>query len=347
MEDISKPLRMTDPQERSGSEVDTGQCPQPEVPAHTALDLAALATELGLPPDLLSISRNVSVDLGRRGLTTISLMCNPTDVTTGRLVASVGQDEYHLLELESLGTTDVLDIGSHGGTVAILLAKLHPHVVVHAFEPSPLNFFYLVWNIHTNGVAGRVLPRRLGLSAAGGRRSFMVSSQDTTGTRMSATVAGASNGELWGETKFQQRAYIDTVRLDTFLENCGVRGMVSFVKLDCEGCEYEIVPPNLEFFTRRVLHLVGELHTTAKTGHLFDRRQVITRQAVCRERLRFLKRMQNESSGVGWWDSLHGCTARALSRESGKHTWSRKKRGLFKRRTARSNSQRQRSTQGT
>ena len=49
------------------------------------------------------------------------------------------QDEYDLAKVPSLSGT-VLDIGSHVGTTAVMLAKLHPNITIHAFEPSGMNF---------------------------------------------------------------------------------------------------------------------------------------------------------------------------------------------------------------
>ena len=170
----------------------------------------------------------------------------------------------------------------------------------NAFEPSPLNFFYLVWNVHANGVAGRVLPRRLGLSANGGRRGFVVSTADAAGSKMSTTATGARADEPPGEEGDRQPVAVDTIRLGEFLNACSIYDAVPFVKLDCEGCEHEIVPQNADFFVSRVTHLAGELHRSEKMNNVFDRAQATTRRVLCRDRKR---------RGSGGTDTLHGCGA--------------------------------------
>ena len=144
-------------------------------------------------------------------------------------------------------------------------------------------------------MADRVIPYHLGLSAQGGQRSFLVSTLDSTGNRMSTSVGGASNGGVWDSLP-PQVVNVSTVTLESFLLACGIN-RVPFVKLDCEGCEYEVVPPNELFFTQRVRHISGELHLTGSGGDV-ERARRTTRRIMCLDRPRQVGRGK---------DAFYGC----------------------------------------
>jgi len=283
-------------------QVDATGCPRPTVSAEDLQrgpDLRKLAVRLGLPHTIIDRSRKVRMDLGGRGQVIADIMCNPDDVTTERLVRDeVRKDHYNLFGLSPQDMAgEALDIGSHGGTIAVMLAKLHPRIRrIHAFEPSPVNYFYLVWNIHLNGVADRVVPRHLGLSATNGRRSFRVSTLDSTGNRMSTNIGGTDNGAVWDERPAQM-VHVHVMQLGAFLSACGVKS-VPFVKLDCEGCEYEIVPPNTNFFVRGASHVAGELHKIPSAQPEFALARAQTHRIMCEERRKFWHRM----------DAFFGCS---------------------------------------
>jgi len=282
--------------EEDGSESNFTRCPHPMAPRGGELDLSSLATKLGLPPSVHQQAKQTRMDLGGRGSPDgiIDVMSGPDDVTTPNLVRpEVAKDHYRLLNLPQL-EGEVLDIGSHVGAVAILLARTQPNLArIHAFEPSPLNYFFLVWNVHLNNVTDRVIPRHIGLSSTGKSATFVVSTVDSTGNRM-RTVGDARNGEVWGGGG--QQTTVKTMRLDNFLQLCRVSS-VSYVKLDCEGCEYEIVPANEAFFASAVSHLSGELHTVSST--IASKAALSsTRRIICKDR-----RQQHGAAA----DGFHNC----------------------------------------
>ena len=253
------------------------------VPARNrTLDLQRLAARLSLPADLVRRSIPYTMDLGGHGIARIVLMAHPEDIVTRAVVGrEVKEDRYRLLEHNGI-EGDVLDIGAHGGAVAILLALLHPRARIHAFEPSSVNFFYLVWNLYLNGVAGRVIPRHLGLSADGGRREFLLSTRDSTGSRLRTWMRTTEKATRTHVMRAKS-VRVDTIRLDDFLRRCVANnGSVALVKLDCEGCEYEVVPQNAEFFVN-VGRIVGEMHAHAGGGQI-QSNAAYTREILCESR---------------------------------------------------------------
>ena len=199
-----------------------------------------------------------AIQLGAHG-PTVTISTHRHDVFLKRLVArEMSKDVYRLLNHSRFDRGGVaLDIGSHVGTVALLLAKLHPELeAVHAFEPSPTNYFFLLQNIRTNGLAGRVLPHPFALAAEDGTRAFETSVADTTGGRLT------DFGGTYGGAEHRSTISVRTVAMREFVRAClpPSPARMRFVKLDCEGCEYELVPGMAHFFTARVERLAGELH---------------------------------------------------------------------------------------
>ena len=217
--------------------------------------LVVLARKLRIPdPEVvISNARQIALDLGSKKAILYASGVDRSPMLRRIMTMGIKYEPYGLESLPPLNG-DILDIGSHIGTTAISLALLHPQVTVHAFEPAPLNFFFLAWNIAANGLAGRVIPRNLAFNRDATPIRLDYSPDDSTSTR--ARAFGKSKGRLPGIVHF-----VPAVRLQTFLAACGIgtRG-VPFVKLDCEGCEYDLVPDNEQFFLKTAERLRGELH---------------------------------------------------------------------------------------
>ena len=78
-----------------------------------------------------------------------------------------------------------------------------------------------------------------------------------------------------------ERKQIPSVNLHAFLENNKVHE-ISFLKVDCEGCEYEILP-SLRHTVNQNTSFAGELHA-CKTGHActFSATRITeTKQFIC------------------------------------------------------------------
>lgn len=179
-----------------------------------------------------------------------------------------------------------VDVGAHVGVVTMLLAKCYGlHVV--AFEPVPSTFRYLLWNLRTNGVLDQVWPVNAGggastavsaLIAPPGRTTMSMLSQMSCPAKKDRDLPKAfQNGvqscmnlpdnivipvdhlavpvlDLWAmllhANNFKKKIYN---RTDTSLPEV--------MKLDCEGCEYELLKESraIEVFAR-VPIVIGEVH---------------------------------------------------------------------------------------
>ena len=234
--------------------------------------------------EALILNASVShVKLGNSSLK-ITLRSDPEDRRTRSLLTrEFRKDEYGLLQTASNTGGQMLDIGGHVGTTAIFYALLHPGAKVYSFEPAPVSYFYFVWNAWANSVPARSLSIfNFALSADGRPISFEYSPDDTTSAK------DVRMGATWGSVA-KVRSTVQTVKLDQLLRACRIDD-VRFVKLDCEGCEFDLVPANERFFREnRVATIVGEFHQwrawdkhVQRGGASIERSRIAsTRDALC------------------------------------------------------------------
>eukprot|EP00747_Dinoflagellata_sp_TGD_P167245 gnl/TRDRNA2_/TRDRNA2_191295_c0_seq1.p1 gnl/TRDRNA2_/TRDRNA2_191295_c0~~gnl/TRDRNA2_/TRDRNA2_191295_c0_seq1.p1 ORF type:complete len:359 (-),score=78.07 gnl/TRDRNA2_/TRDRNA2_191295_c0_seq1:59-1111(-) len=182
-------------------------------------------------------------------------------------VQDVAADPYHILEMNTLPGGVMVDVGSSIGDQAVMAAKMHKDLQVIALEPVPNSYFYLRLNMHLNGVPllresdlgmpgkGGVLPLNSALSSDG--RDVEVRWTDGA-SRFGVTVDGSNgfDGD-WSRKKTH------SVQLDKYLDEHGVN-QIQLLKMDCEGCEYEVLPSLKQFLCKgRVRRIEGEMHQWA------------------------------------------------------------------------------------
>ena len=177
--------------------------------------------------------------------------------TSGNSVANeLNKDEYHLKEIQKILRDGdiVLDLGSNIGLTAILIAKMNPGVKVIGVEPSPVNWVAAQRNIKKMGVTDSVtvLPAALCNSTVRTVKLF----QDRGNAGQCTTHYGEvtrleiKNTKYWsdtfwhGEGAHKEKPYvldISCITVQEIVDRYGINETV-FVKLDCEGCEYFVVP---------------------------------------------------------------------------------------------------------
>lgn len=131
----------------------------------------------------------------------------------------------------------VWDIGAHHGMVAMMAARqVGPTGCVHAFEPSPSNFAFLMRHLRWNGTAN-VTAHKMAVGAAPGERRF-------GGGHSSQTGALDQGEELVQCTSM-------AALLDQGLPAPTV------IKLDAEGCEGELLEADAHVLPPHVRLLVS------------------------------------------------------------------------------------------
>lgn len=134
-------------------------------------------------------------------------------------------EETRIMDLVSEGAGQILDVGANIGWYAVRFAKRQPTCVVHAFEPLPVSYSYLLRNVAINGVDGRVQSYNYGLSDVAGECEFFVA--PASGTNASLLNVGAAYDA--------QRIVSETVTLDQWCLNQSIQP--DFIKCDIEGAE--------------------------------------------------------------------------------------------------------------
>jgi len=144
----------------------------------------------------------------------------------------------------------VIDIGAHIGVFSVLAATRARDVTVYSYEPFPDNFNLLKENIRLNHLEN-VKPFPLAVAGSGGRRKLFIWEEDSCGH----SLLGA--GENYIE--------VDCITLPEIFEWNNIE-TCSFVKIDCEGAEYEILFNTPEEYFSRIKRIFIEYHAYAGKG---------------------------------------------------------------------------------
>jgi len=174
------------------------------------------------------------------------------------VVNEINRGEYSLREIQKRnlippGST-VLDLGTNIGITAIIVAKMFPGVRIIGVEAMPPNFACALENIKQNGVADRITVLNGAMSSS-------------TLAPVNMTYSGPNSGGSSFASEMMEGGYthdfsIQPITVEEIVHHFGVTH-VSFIKLDCEGCEFDIVPsfsPRLvDLFMEAIV--MGELHS--------------------------------------------------------------------------------------
>jgi len=185
--------------------------------------------------------------------------------TLGESLASAGK------ALNDGSMLSMIDIGANYGRISLATFRYFPqNIRIVAVEPMPWTYFLLKWNLWLNGVPELALddiyanPSKPGvLTLNHGIENvdekvtgFCYTPPHTTTSR----ICNCSHG--WTKTPEEQCVNVVSKSLDTLVSMFGVKE-ITFLKIDCEGCELDVIPSliNLQATTGLQVHrLAGELH---------------------------------------------------------------------------------------
>ncbi len=127
----------------------------------------------------------------------------------------------------------VIDIGAGLGDFAILVARENPGSRVYAYEPSPESYELFQENIALNGVRNVcAFPM-----AVGGRKGEMRLIARGEAVQHITIAGGGPENRAGNETPAIR---VQGVTLDDVLETHGIK-QCDFLKMDCEGCEFDVL----------------------------------------------------------------------------------------------------------
>ena len=147
-------------------------------------------------------------------------------------------------------TDIVVDIGGQIGTFTVMAAWKANKGHVYTFEPTSLNFPMLQENVAINNLTNVTLYKKA-VSDTNGIAYMHLSSDNTGGHSLS-----------WKTDEKQQKEAVPTITLATLMEDNEI-DHIDFLKMDCEGAEYDI------FYTAP-LDVLGRIRKIAIEYHMVD-----------------------------------------------------------------------------
>jgi FkbM family methyltransferase len=155
-----------------------------------------------------------------------------------------GRHDYNPEEFTIGDYYCVIDIGAHIGAFTVFAAKHAKHGQVYAYEPHPENFQLLEENVNLNGLKN-VQTFNLGVSGHNGQSKLYIDE---------ANNAGHSMFNVTDSSIAMQLISLSSIFEDNKLEYC------DFLKIDCEGAEYEILFNTPRVILDKVGSIIMEYH---------------------------------------------------------------------------------------
>ncbi len=142
----------------------------------------------------------------------------------------------------------VIDIGSGIGEFAIMTAAEHPACQVFAYEPFPESFALLQENLALNKT-GNVHAFQIAVGATSGQMTLA-----TTGEAVQHTTTGS-------DVSGNATSFIDVqgISFEELFETNGIT-RCNFLKIDCEGCEFELLFSASSATLAKIDHICMEYH---------------------------------------------------------------------------------------
>ena len=154
--------------------------------------------------------------------------------------------EYHRLLNYIKKDSVVIDIGSQIGVFSIFAGLLNKNVKIYCYEPFEPNFNILKKNIKLNKLDLRIFPFKLGVSGKSGKRDFIFCPINTGG-----------HGFYCKDS--DKKIEIETTTLKNIFDQNKIK-QCDFLKMDCEGAEYEIFYKTPKRYLDRIRSISMEYH---------------------------------------------------------------------------------------
>ncbi|OAN48256.1 FkbM family methyltransferase [Chloroflexus islandicus] len=141
----------------------------------------------------------------------------------------------------------VIDIGAGIGEFSIVTAKEHPNCHVYAIEPFPESFALLQENLRLNAI-GNVTALQTAIGVQSGQMLLATIGEAVQhSATKQATVIGSNT------------LAVPALSLEDIFQRYGIE-RCNFLKMDCEGCEFEVLLNANPVTLAQIDHLCLEYH---------------------------------------------------------------------------------------
>lgn len=154
-----------------------------------------------------------------------------------------------------------IDIGAHIGAFSIFAASLNPSLKIYAYEPAPDNFKLLKENINLNKLENRIILNEIAIvgNSREKRELYLTGKEHGLYTIDKDYLEAIKTYDFHGAVKI---VGVKTKTLKDVFSGYEIKSC-DFLKIDCEGAEYEILfNTPLETLTK-----IGAMSVEYHSGH--------------------------------------------------------------------------------
>jgi len=152
---------------------------------------------------------------------------------------------YSIPNFEISSNDQIIDVGAHIGIFSIFASQLCKNGKVFSYEPAKPNFEILQENISQNNINNIIAENKAG-SNLKGKMKFYFSDDDF------AAHSLYDKGDNWDE--------VETLSLKDIFDENNIK-KCDFLKMDCEGAEYDMLMNLPEEYFRKISKICLEYHT--------------------------------------------------------------------------------------
>ena len=169
------------------------------------------------------------------------------------------QDGYGLNRLLTIQNGTMIDIGANIGAISIFLAKRIPNSQIISFEPIPQTYFLLRYNMFLNNITvikkwdrGTTMCGIIPINQAVGAIQEVKEITYPTNQSQLAALSDSPDGHKINITVASFHDIIRRYDID----------VIDFLKIDCEGCEFEVIPSIKDRFVdkNKIRYVGAEIH---------------------------------------------------------------------------------------
>lgn len=150
----------------------------------------------------------------------------------------------------------IIDIGANIGAFSIYCTKHHENNKAYAFEPSTVNYQYLLENIEINKLGSRIVPFKYAVGARNGKAMLTIQS-----TSLFHSLYKIESDEGYAERSDEgvNSEEVDCITLKDIIDLNQIE-RCDLLKLDCEGAEYDILYNLPVVYLGRIKRIAIECH---------------------------------------------------------------------------------------